>query len=495
MVKYMSKNRSNIILKIILFTVMIFTISGCSEYPSDGVVDTQYLREKADIISIEGSVYGIEKGSSEKVALYYKDVNNISPYSKESYLKNLYNSIVKETSPPVLKFEYPKVDGMPSMVNFESKLVDFMSVHINSIKKDVDLEIENSKQELKEDELKMDSVKERMAFLENATVEIKKSIILQEKEINESVEAHNLLVNNYFNKLNALLTGSGFKGYSGALNPFLRYGVIDYTEKEKPSACPIEIFKFGFDLLSENNSCVYIMISSRTHQYEKIYDDFSDLYKEGFLKIKSSAERIGNKSGWRTAATGLWAEYDDTLNSLKVTNFESEEKFGSLREINNEMMRMTYSIQEKERNLEKVSSDSYLTMKIGNLGLGEMSFPEDLTDMIDGYKKAVKNDLNSMIYVVTDLKYNDKEENATFEGLKGDFEGYAVVATILAESNGRRQALGVINVGSLIDSGIGDLSEIKVKLKENNFLEKYQVKEDPIERITRILDSNPIIKK
>ncbi len=130
-------------------------------------------------------------------------------------------------------------------------------------------------------------------------------------------------------------------------------------------------------------------------------------------------------------------------------------------------------------------------MTLGGMYFSNMD--EKTTKLIEDYSEAVKQDLKTRITVVSKLTFNPQEENATFDNVKGDLEGYIVAGTIIGERDGRRQPVGVISLNDLSDPSLKDASELVDELGEKDGLRasKVEDEEEIFEEILERINDSP----
>ena len=122
-----------------------------------------------------------------------------------------------------------------------------------------------------------------------------------------------------------------------------------------------------------------------------------------------------------------------------------------------------------------------------NIRYKNSNLDEQTAKLIEDYSDAVKQDLKTRITVVSKLTFNPQEENATFDNVKGDLEGYIVAGTITGERSGRRQPVGVISLNDLSDPSLKEASELVDELEEEDGLRASKV-EDEEEIFNEILE-------
>lgn len=192
-------------------------------------------------------------------------------------------------------------------------------------------------------------------------------------------------------------------------------------------------------------------------KYAKVADEFKSTFKINFLNNFEKLNVIGQKGSWNSEATGLWANLEQAEDDLKNAQEMAQKEFGNPYQLEN-------NIRYKNSNLD-----------------------EQTAKLIEDYSDAVKQDLKTRITVVSKLTFNPQEENATFDNVKGDLEGYIVAGTITGERSGRRQPVGVISLNDLSDPSLKEASELVDELEEEDGLRASKV-EDEEEIFNEILE-------
>tara|TARA_R100000789_G_scaffold29180_1_gene32681 strand:- start:14 stop:550 length:537 start_codon:yes stop_codon:yes gene_type:complete len=76
-------------------------LTGCSDYPDSGVLDTRFLRTEVSIVEVEGNVYGLKSGAVEAYSAYLQDSQTLNRAVHEGWVSYRAG---EELSEPDLKF-------------------------------------------------------------------------------------------------------------------------------------------------------------------------------------------------------------------------------------------------------------------------------------------------------------------------------------------------------------------------------------------------------
>ena len=88
----------------ILILIPLFLLTACFNKKTNFELDTHFIRSKSEIIDIKGDVYIIKKGGFKKFWFYKEDLKELNIYEENSYINNLYLSLMEKKIPLTLNF-------------------------------------------------------------------------------------------------------------------------------------------------------------------------------------------------------------------------------------------------------------------------------------------------------------------------------------------------------------------------------------------------------
>jgi hypothetical protein len=459
--------KSRTIRNILIGVAATYALSGCSDHPSSGYLDTTKQRQEAKIVDISGKVYGIEKGTTDLVQKYYSDIDNLK--GKGFYTEAKKAIINKDEKLPTLTLSYPKINGTPDMSNVEKSIINFLESKVIDINNEIQAEIDEAQKNLDEAQTKYDEIASLGSSHENSTMDEQTALDEAQKNLDEKIKEVDILKKTSLAEVNDVLNKGGQPVYTENQSPFNDYRFIDYSEKsESQETCQADRFRIVIDLISEKNMCLYLTDYSGRKKYGETLDELKAVYKKNFLNNIEKIEFIGQKGSWNTEASGLWLVFENAKLSLKNAESMADNKFGNTYQIANKMRNSERILNRQKETLDRLKSDDNLSSQMILGGFQFENMDENTKSLINDYDNIIKSDVKSRFTVLSDLAFNPEKENATFDNIKGDLEGYVVTGTIIAEHRGDRSPFGVVSLNNLLDPKLKDADELIDELEEKD---------------------------
>lgn len=125
----------------ILILIPLFLLTACFNKKTNFELDTHFIRSKSEIIDIKGDVYIIKKGGFKKFWFYKEDLKELNIYEENSYINNLYLSLMENKNTPDFKLLYPNTEAEQLKKEIQKELLNFMTSYTE--KRKFKLENEN----------------------------------------------------------------------------------------------------------------------------------------------------------------------------------------------------------------------------------------------------------------------------------------------------------------------------------------------------------------
>ena len=465
---------------------------GCSDYPSSGYLDTSKYKQKVEIVDINGDVYGVQKGTSELVQKFASDLENLKG---DGFFSEARKAVINnEETMPTLELTYPAPSNAPNMAGVDEAIIAFFNTKVEEVKTEVQEEIDEAQAKVDEAQAEYDSAVKAKENFQNSVKDEEKALTEAKEILNAKIKEFESLKESSLAAVNAVLKKGGYPEYSERSSPFSDYRYIDYAKKGNvPSSCQSDRYRVTIDMLDEEKMCLYLTDNSRGEKYAKVADEFKSTFKTNFLNNLEKLNVIGQKGSWNIEATGLWAKLGQAEDALENAQEQAQKEFGNPYQIENNIRYKNRDLERNQSNLERLSSEDYLNNQMALGGMYSSNLDEKTAKLIEDYSEAIKQDLKTRITVVSKLTFNPEKENATFNNVKGDLEGYIVAGTITGESRGRRQPVGVISLNDLSDPSLKDASELVDELEEEDGLRasKVEDEEEIFEEILERINDSP----
>jgi hypothetical protein len=104
--------RSSLALCLVFFATVL---SGCSDYPSSGVIDTREVRQLTNIEDVSGAVFGLKEGAKDNFQLFGND-----KFAMLGLKDLVWAHVAEGAEKPVLILEYPGVDKSAILASTDS---------------------------------------------------------------------------------------------------------------------------------------------------------------------------------------------------------------------------------------------------------------------------------------------------------------------------------------------------------------------------------------
>lgn len=432
------------------------TLAGCSDYPSDGVIDTKLLRSKAEIIEVEGNVYGIKPGGLETYAAWTHDKSALN-----GALTNVVNARDAGESLPAieLKFSSDKtgfdIDDFQAAV--EASLVKYNAA-VDARQAELVAEIKTKRDELA---AKLEEVSAAGAKHDSYVADAKAKVETAEQSLNQAIDAYNAAFTQPLEEINKLAAAAGLKKLAANSSPINSYRTLDLTNKPVPATCPDQRSYIAVDMLKEAKTCGYIRVAN---YYRSIYGDIPAIVKPSLLALPALKETLGKKGSWGRSGTGAYGELDQAEKALKERIAEANNKFGNASQQSRQQVWLSNQIDNADSEIVRRESDDYRSTAKGGINA---KLDDETAAAAERYLVGLHGHLLSHIEKGPEVVLDD--QMAKFSGLDSGYEAAVIVAEFIAEAGGRRDAAASVHFVDLTDEAVKDAGEIRVDLSEDSF--------------------------
>lgn len=438
------------------------TLAGCSDYPSDGVIDTKVLRSKAEIIEVEGSVYGLKPGALDLRSALTHD---------RRVLRNAFSAGIEAHEEGK---DLPTIDlkGNADTVDFDvDAFQSDLAAAITQYTTDVDAK---QAEGVKEAEAQRDKLQARMEEMSAAAskhdsyvAEAAATVKEAEENLSKAIEAYNEELSKPLEELNSLAAKNGLNELPARANPINRYRTLDLTNKAMPATCPKKVGHIAIDMRKETQTCGYVRMSSH---YKPIYDAVPGIIKPALIALPKLQEELGKKGSWGRDATGAYGELAKAKKVLKGQTAMADKKFGDNFRRDRKQKRLKRKLERAGKTVAHRESDDYRN----NVKRGIYpSLPEESDAVIDEYLSSLHGHLDSHIEQGPSVVLNGNM--AEFSGLDGGYEAAVIVAEFIVESGSRRDTATSVHFVDLTDENVKEAGEIRVDLDKRSISSGYGI--------------------
>ena len=442
--------KNHVLISLLLLPVLFLT--GCSDYPSDGIVDTRMIREESNIEEITGSVYGIKDGADEAVKALVADQRVTRSIDRE--LWDAVKSDLPEKEWPALTLSYNDIDGSTVLSAYDDLIV--------SVKKDYKEAISKNDQEISELEKKKSEYELILAGIQESKNQHDEFISEQVKAFKDAsteVEVAKQSYNNVFaSAVKEVSEAAESKGISGSYNDNMigRYRSIDFNkQKSSPQTCPVQKGYFSVDVRDINNQCAYLIVP-RNVQGTVAEDDVKKIIATKFKEFLKAQQTLGQKGSWGSEPTGLFLTQDKAKKDLKNAEVKAQSNYGSTKDRKYKYSNTKQMIARINKDIDGKNDDGYIQRQVLPIFV---KTPKSYDEAMFEYKKSINNHFYE--------NYMDKASDITmgnsdgvtvgvFEDINSGYTHLVGVSDILIESNSRKQILRSIDILSMNDPGAAD---------------------------------------
>ena len=473
----MSSNQSRHIGKAKLAVAMAsgLVLAGCfgPDYPTEGRLNTQEVTDRAKVVDVRGHVYGVKEGTVDLLNVFETDRKALYQYQYD-----VWNAVIAGEEVPNVSVGYPH--------NSEFDIDQYMALNLEGAKKlkaDVTAAVEEEREAAKtlliEKKEELGEVEQsREAY--SAAIEDEQSKYQAVKtQLDGAINAYQSEIASMKTEFSQLLTD--FEGYSGTYqrNPLGSYQVMTF-KGQPPATCPDKRFHLEIDVLDEREECVLIRLGNDLYP---IQDKISDLLSPYYVKMKNLEEKLGDKGGWGSDSSGLYAALENAEDALKQAAGKAAEEHGTERELNYKERRAKAAVEIAEQKVTEVSQDAYLQ---GRLEQNDDAF-EGVNELVDVFIESAESDLLSRIVQDVPVAFFEEGETGTFEGLSGGYEAVIYMGVIVAEKNGSRDGQELVIKSDLTDKAVLEADELVLDVDKRAVLDARYLDLDDQEEVNEKL--------
>lgn len=437
-------------------------LTGCSDYPDSGVLDTRFLRTEVSIVEVEGNVYGLKSGAVEAYSAYLQDSQTLNRAVHEGWVSYRAG---EELSEPDLKFtgssEFDWGD-------FQTALTDVYKSAESKVDAEIAEQVASHKDDQKTLNKQLEEIQAKGKEFNDAVADAKAKLEKAEKDLQSAIDAYNGAIERPLEKLNAIADANGLNQLSSNQNPIRSYRSIDFKKRVRvPDTCPDQRRSVPVDMLKEDKVCGYIQIPSG---FEAHTAEIVAATKEALLEIPKLEERLGKKASWLGSGTGAYGNRDMAQNAYDLEARDARREFGD--------------------NSQRERQELWLTSKLEvvEAALAETQTPEYREELLDRANVYHSDESSSLVASHTSPAYKAYESHivkgpqivmgetdAVFSDLEGGYEGAIIVAEFIGEHRGQREPIPTINYIDLTDERIADADELRAEVSRESIRQAARV--------------------
>ena len=294
-------------------SLLVVAMSGllttaCSDYPSEGVVDTRSVREVAEVLEVTGNVYGVKSGGVQAT----QDLIHDSELMQSAHAA-IWESTYKKL--PVGEFVPRYID----QDKFSASIVLIQQAAQAKLEKkqaSINAEASEVEVELNEYLAREQELRAKVKLYKEIAGDSEQEIAQLNKQKDELIAARNQVIDSALTAVNSIARANELETLSS--NPLKRYSKIDVKDKNQTSCSPYKD-RLAVDAISELGQCLYFRIPKplMAHNKAVAYE-----LKNVVLELNQVEQQLGKKGGWRTKPTGIYAK----LKATKNAGQEAEQK-------------------------------------------------------------------------------------------------------------------------------------------------------------------------
>jgi len=450
--------RSLVVMVMLLPAVFM---SGCSDYPTSGEIDTRVIRERADVEEITGKVFGIKPGAEEAVTAYADDMTAARTID-DQYIDYVINE--SQGNAPELTLTY---DGVPSdqLLSAAGELEEAAQAWYDEKKAEHDAEIAEIQAEIDKHEATKAKLKDSGAAYDKIVADAKANLEKATQELNEKIGAYQSLISDSIADMDrfASAAGSTITGFT----PLKRVQYIDFSRRNaNPTNCPNKNGRVIIDMRDTNNRCVYLTLP-RNVAGSDVESKATKAIRESYMAMVELQNTIGEKGGWGSDKTGLYKKVDEAENVYEQKVTVAENKYGSARARNRKVQQADYYLKRAVNEMEEKTSETYVENYVFT---GYFQEPEAFLDARQAYDDAMFADImTNYLPAVSDITMAaEGQPNGVFKGLPSELQGIITATDVLGDIRGRKQVVRSIIRTDLTDEAVANADSISLSVEREN---------------------------
>ena len=432
------------------------TLVGCSDYPSEGVIDTKELRSLAKIVEVEGNVYGIKMGALDAYGVYEHDrnaLNNAEYDAWEAYRKG--------ESIPKIELKYEGDRNGFDLAAFRSAIDDAIAEAV----KEVEAEIAEDIAEAQENRVKVvaeiEEVSKGGEKFEAYVADAKAEYEAAKKALNNAIEAYNAEIERPVQKMNEIAEANGLEKVGSRQNPIRSYRTIDFSNRSMPSSCPRQAGYTAVNLLDEQKTGGYVRLPSR---FEPHSSEVVQATKTALINIPKAEATLGEKGGWGSNGSGAYETVELAEDTYKERASEARSKFGNDLQRKRKLEYLNRNLERVESEIARLEAEDHRSQI---MAMTRPDLPENVEESADNYIDGVYANLTGYIEKGPEITLGEK--NAVFSGFNGDYEGAIAVADFIVEDGSRRENLATLNYLNLMVEEVKNGDALNFELNRESF--------------------------
>jgi len=435
-------------------------LSGCSKYPSEGVVDTRSVREFAEIKEVSGTVYGIKNGAIEKIESLKHD-DALMHNARGAVWKSIFlNNPIEKMEPKLI--EQSQFDEM----------IDLLTIKAKEKKLEVEEGLNNDIEKLKVKIVKFNLKKEEFELKISGYRKIAGNNldiigVLEQRKV-DLKKSRNAIISSALEKVNAIAEKNSITAITK--NPLSSYANVDIKNGDKE--CPEYKGRLEVNLIKEKKKCLFFRFDD---ELMKQSSKISSALKYVLLKLSEIESELGENKIWGTS-TGIYAKIEKAKKSGKKAKSHAEDKYGRFYRLESNLERAKNNLNSLSQQLSQLQSKDH------------QEYMMSTTSFFPKIEQSFSiSELRQKIFTEYFEKVSDViagEKNAEFSGMSGDYEN-ALIVTEMLIGGLRRGLVESINIIDLNDENVQKSDMLKVTVQRRDLYEKRSSEKE--ERLIRRL--------
>lgn len=413
-----------------ILAAVIGTMAGCSDYPSEGELNTQDVRRNFQVIEISGDVYGVTEDTIEAGRAFVEDVNTL-----EDFPSRFWEAHLADNDLPELDLQYPGIDSS-DIEDLAARLEGVAEQDEQSIRDRIASKVEEAKATRDEHARIVEENREKLEAFEAADDEAAAKLKTVREKHTEALKAYQEALNAPMDEINALLRANGIQElHPEHGNPLKDYLYVNREQGVDGPGCDNKVLRIVVDARAELNKC---LIFRRSSNYKAVWDEMRPILLQAAVQFEQAAEKLGQKGGFFKDPTGLYAELDEAEDAYARARSAASREFGSAQQLKYNIEQGEQRVEQAQTRIESLSSERHIA-KILNQHM--LRVGQDDSQTVKDYVKAMRTDILSQLEHVSDLEPTE-DESATFSDVPGGYHGLLVSGEMLL-SRGAGRVSGV----------------------------------------------------
>lgn len=439
-------------------------LAGCSDYASEGTVDTRIIREQADIEEITGSVYGLKKGADKAVTALNADIDALRSIDNDVW------DAVKAQKPdaelPKLTLTYDGVDGSRVLAAYDAIITEAKAKYEREMA-EYNTEIKELDEQLAEYESTLAEMKTSKDKHDAYIADYQKAYDSATAKLEKAKGEYNAIFASAIAEVTAAAEKHGISGrYSDSL--IGRYRSIDYSKRNtSPKVCPPQRGYFAVDVRDINKQCAYLSVP-RNVQGTPAEEPVKAIMAAKFKQFLKAGETLGKKRSWGSKATGLFADVDAAKEKLQNAKSKADQMHGKERDRNYKMRYATQQMERVKKELERRKTEEY----IQDYALsGYFSAPDVFSEASQSYLEAAKNHFSSNHMEKTadiNIAEIDGVTVGHFEDVDSGYTHLIAVSDVLASRKGRKEVVRSMDMLATDTPAVADADALSFNITRDN---------------------------